>query len=578
MATTANTEATSDGFKLRLMHFKQRFDVSMLFWLLMIAILLFLVVNPLFRLIQISFQDGDTGAYTLGNYFAAYGKARYREALLNSVELGLCVATVCTLVGTPIAWAVSRTDMPFKGFVRLTILGTFIIPPYLGAIAWILMAGPNAGWFNRIYIWLSGAEHGIFDIYSFTGLVVVISLYSLPYVYIFISSGLDVISSEMEDAANILGAGKFRTTLRITLPLALPAIIAAFVIVFLESIALFGTPAFIALPARFHVVTTQLWQFFIFPIRAEVAAAYAMPLLAVTIFLFLMQKWILRRKGFVTLTGKGGERREIPLGIWRWVLFGYCMFIASLTVFIPMAVLILAAFSTAWGRGLSWDNLTLDNLRHILLTQETTQTAIFNTYTYAAASAVLAITVALAIAYIVHRRLVPMGNVLAVLAMCPFVIPGVVLAIGFYAAYTSPPFMLYGTAWILIFAFATRFLPIAYANSHAMVRSMNPEMEDAVRILGGSRVYAVRKVVAPLLKRSLVGTGLLVFIPATRELSAALFLYAPNTRVISVLLFDLSSEGVFENLAALGLVLVVSSVTLVVIGFKVMGRDFMIRS
>lgn len=557
---------------------KERFDVSMLLWILMIAILLVLVVNPLLRLILISFQDGGTGAFTFGNYVAAYGKSRYLEALLNSLELGLCVATVCTVVGTPIAWAVSRTDMPFKGFVRLTILATFIIPPYLGAIAWILMAGPNAGWFNRLYMWFSGAEHGIFNIYSFTGLVIVISFYSLPYVYLFVSSGLDMISSEMEDAANILGAGKIRTTLRVTLPLALPAIIAAFVIVFLESIALFGTPAFIALPARFHVVTTQLWQFFIFPIRAEVAAAYAMPLLAVTILLFLMQKWLLRRKGYVTLTGKGGERREIPLGGWRWVMFGYCMFIASLTVFIPMTVLMLAAFSTAWGKGLSWDNFTLDNMYHVLLTQESTQSAIFNTYTYAAAAAVLAITVALSIAYIVHRRLVPMGNVLAVLAMCPFVVPGVVLAIGFYAAYTKPPLMLYGTAWILIFAFATRFLPIAYANSQAMVRSINPEMEDAVRILGGTRVYAVRKVVAPMLKRSLIGAWLLIFIPATRELSSALFLYAPETRVISVLLFDLSSEGVFEYLAALGLVLVVSSIALVALGFKLLGRDFMLRS
>jgi iron(III) transport system permease protein len=574
---TELTEAVGARLEPWRLRMRQRFDVSMLFWALMIVVLLFLVVNPLLHLVLISFQETGTGAFTFKNYLTAYGRPRYVEALVTSLKLGVCVATLCTLLGTPIAWAVSRTDMPFKGLVRLTILATFIIPPYLGAIAWILLAGPNAGWFNRLYMFLTGAEHGIFNVYTFTGLVVVISFYSLPYVYIFISSGLDLISSEMEDAANILGAGKVRTTMRITLPLALPAIISAFVIVFLESIALFGTPALIALPARFHVVTTQLWQFFIFPIRAEVAAAYAMPLLAVTVLLYLVQKWLLRRKGFVTLTGKGGERREISLGIGRWVMFGYCMVVASLSVFIPLAVLLLAAFSTAWGRGFSWDNLTLNNMRYILFTQETTQTAIFNTYTYSAAAAVLAISVALSIAYIVHRRLVPMSGVLAILAMSPFVIPGVVLAIGFYAAYTTPPFMLYGTAWILIFAFATRFLPIAYANSHAMLRSINPEMEDAVRILGGTRVYAVRKVVAPMLKRSLAGAWLLIFIPATRELSAALFLYAPNTRVISVLLFDLSSEGVFEYLAALGLVLVVSSVALVVIGFKLIGRDFMLR-
>src|SRR6201999_3895167 len=129
----------------------------------------------------------------------------------------------------------------------------------------------------------------------------------------------------------------------------------------------------------------------------------------------------------------------------------------------------------------------------------------------------------LAIAYIVTRKLVPWSNVLAFLCMAPFVIPGIVLAIGFYAAYAPPPLALYGTAWILILAFTTRFLPIAFANASAALKSINPEMEEAVRILGGGRLLAIRRVLAPLAKRSLVGAWLLVFIPATRELSAAMF-------------------------------------------------------
>jgi iron(III) transport system permease protein len=161
--------------------------------------------------------------------------------------------------------------------------------------------------------------------------------------------------------------------------------------------------------------------------------------------------------------------------------------------------------------------------------------------------------------------------------MAPFVIPGIVLAIGFYAAYTRPPLLLYGTAAILILAFATRFLPIAFANSQASIRSINPELEDAVRILGGTRITAIRRVVAPLLKRGLAGGFILVFIPATRELSAAIFLYSINTRVLSVLLFDKSDEGNFELLASIGLVLVVITIAAVLIGFRLLGRDFMLR-
>ncbi len=133
--------------------------------------------------------------------------------------------------------------------------------------------------------------------------------------------------------------------------------------------------------------------------------------------------------------------------------------------------------------------------------------------------------------------------------MAPFVIPGIVLAIGFYAAYTSRPLVLYGTAWILILAFATRFLPIAYTNSDAALRSINPEMEDAARILGSSRLLALRRIIGPLLKRGLAGAFILVFIPATRELSSAIFLYTTGTQVLSVLLFDKSDEGNFEVLS-----------------------------
>jgi iron(III) transport system permease protein len=167
--------------------------------------------------------------------------------------------------------------------------------------------------------------------------------------------------------------------------------------------------------------------------------------------------------------------------------------------------------------------------------------------------------------------------VLSFLAMAPFVIPGIVLAIGFYAAYTRAPLAIYGTAWILILAFATRFLPIAYANSDAAIRSINPELEDAVRILGGGRFLAIRRVVMPLLKRGLAGAFILVFIPATRELSSAIFLYTTGTQVLSVLLFDKSDEGNFEILASIGLVLVVITVALVMVGFRLVGRDFMLK-
>ena len=552
-------------------------DRSRLIWLLFVVVLLVLVVNPLARLFWVSLQDPQSGALTLANYLTAFDRWRYVEALLNSLLVGLAVGVLGIVFGVPMAWAVSRTDMPGKGLVWAAILGTFIVPNYLGAVAWILLAGPNAGWLNRVWMAATGAGAGPFNIYSMAGLVLIIAIYSYPYVFVFTRGALDLVSSEMDDAATTLGAGVVRRTLRITLPLTLPAILAAFIVAFLEAIALFGVPALIALPARFQVMTTMLWQFFEFPPKVEVAAAYSMPLLAITVALFWLQRRIIARKGYVALTGKGGERRLIRLGRWRWPMLGWCVFVTSLSFFLPMIVVLQAAFAKAWGRGFSLDNLTLRNVAFVLVDQRATQTAAWHTFVYGSAAALIALAVALAIAYVAHRRLVPLSSALTYVAMAPFVIPGIVLAIGFYAAYTRQPLVLYGTAWILILAFATRFLPIAYANSDAAIRAINPELEDAVRILGGSRALALRRVVTPLLQRGLAGAFILVFIPATRELSSAIFLYTTGTQVLSVLLFDKSDEGNFEMLSSIGLVLVVVTVALVMLGFRVVGRDFMLR-
>jgi iron(III) transport system permease protein len=555
----------------------RRIEPSMLLWLVMIAALIFLVASPTVRLLVSSFQEPDTGRFTLANYRDAYFNMRHLAALGNSLVLGAGVAVLAALFGVPIAWAISRTDMPLKGLVRILVLGAFITPPYLGAIGWILLAGPNSGWLNRVWMTITGEPHGIFNVYSMTGLILVVSVTSFPYVFVFTNSALDLVSSEMEDAAQILGASKLRTAFRITLPLVFPAILGGLIISFLEAISLFGAPALIALPARFNVVATQLWQFFEYPVRVEVAAAFAIPLLVITILMFWFQRTVLGRKGYTAVTGKGGERRMIRLGAWKWLLLAHALVVCALSVLLPMSVLLQAAFAKAWGRGFSLDNLTLANFHYLLFEQTQAQQTIINTFVYAGATAFVAIALALAIAYVVERKLVPWSNALAFLCVAPFVIPGIVLAIGFYAAYAPPPLALYGTGTILVLAFTTRYLPIAYTSSAASIRSINPEMEEAVRILGGGRLLALRKVLAPLLKKSLAGAWILVFIPAARELSSAIFLVGPNSRVISVMLFDLSEEGNFEVLAALGTILLVVTLVIAAIGFRIIGRDFMLR-
>jgi iron(III) transport system permease protein len=545
--------------------------------LLLALILIFLVANPLFQLVKYSFTKASDGSFTFTNYVTAFGRPRYVQALINTLELSAVASAICCAIAVPLAWAVSRTNMPGRNFVHVMVLASFLIPPFVGAIGWILLGGPNSGWINRAWVAVTGASSGPINIFSFTGLAVVTALYSFPLIYVFTKSALDMISTEMEEAAAILGAGPAQITVRVTLPLALPAILGSIFLVFLEVLGLYGTPALIAIPARFNVVTTQLAAFFENPVRVEVAAAFSMPMVGITILLLWVQRRLLSRKSYVTVGGKGGHRTPLELGAFRWVMFGYAMLIAAITVFMPLIVIFQTALSKAWAAPMSAANFTLANFQQVLFDQVTVRQALFNTFEYSIVTATICVALGFAVAYISNRRLLPFSGTLASITLAPFAVPGIVLAICFYAAYAPPPFSLYGMGALVIIAFVTRFLPIAFTNSNSAIQGLHPELEEAVRIAGGGQARALWQVVLPILKKSLFGSWLLIFIIGTRELSTAMFLSGPQTRVISVLTLELSEQGSYEMLSAISVLLLAITAVVTLIGTVVLGRDFMLR-
>ena len=551
-------------------------DPTLLVFLILVLVLLALVANPILRLAWESVRAAD-GSLTFAHYLDAFGKQRNLKALLNTLYLGLASTGMAVAFGVPLAWAVSRTDMPGRRLIQGGVFATFVMPPFLGAVAWILLAGPNAGWLNKRWAELSGSDAGPFNIFSFWGIALLIALYAFPLVYVFSKSAFDLISTEMEDAAAIHGAGGPQVFRRVTLPLALPAIIGSAILVFLEAISLFGTPALLGIPARINVATTQMSTFFEHPLRMGTAAAYSMPVLAVTVLLLLLQRRLLARKGYVSVSGKGGERRPLDIGPFKWVLCGYGALICLLSVILPLGILLQAAFAKAWGKGLASSNLTLANFHYIFFEQMTVRQAMQNTVLYALTAAAACVVLGVVVAYVTQRRLMPFPGLIQFMALAPFAVPGIILAVGFYAAYAGAPFSLYGSGWLIVIAYITRFLPIAATTTGASLRALNPELEEAVRILGGSRFLVLRKVVVPLLKKSLIGAFMLVFVIATRELSTAVFLTGPQSRVMSVLTLDMSEQGQYEILSAMGVVLLLMTTIVVGIGMKLAGRDFMLR-
>jgi iron(III) transport system permease protein len=521
-------------------------------------VLVVLIVLPMSWLVYYSFVDKN-GAFTIGNFGRLFSESAFIEPLVTTFVLATTTSMICCLVAAPMGWLVARTDMPLRRTTRLLVTASFVTPPFLGAIAWELLAAPNSGLLNQAYRALTGAEQNthLFDIYSFPGLTFVIACYTFPYVFVLVANALDRMPSELEDASAILGGGAWVTARRVTVPLAMPALLAGALVAFLQAMTLFGSPAILALPAGFHTMTTKIWSLFQYPPKPELAAAASLPLLVLTVILLRAEHMILGRRGYTVVGGKNSDPRIVRLGRWRWIALAICFLVLLCPIFLPYGALLNAAFSNVASHVVSFNNFTFKNIHFVFFDLSATKLAFYNTFVLGITTATLGTILALVISYLTTRQAVIGYRALGFLATAPVAIPGIVLGVGLFLSYTRPPFVLYGTLWILLLAFLTLSLPAAYQQMQSAFRAIHPELEDASRILGATRLRALYEVTAPLLRTSVIATWCFVFVGTIRELSAAVMLFTSETKVISVLIFDLNESGDLAAISVLGIIMLI---------------------
>src|SRR4249919_867799 len=527
--------------------------------LIAFAVILFLLIAmPLSWLVLYAFST-KSGSFTLDNFYRLLSDAAFLDPLLTTFALATLSAIICCIVAAPMGWLVARTDMPLRRTVRLLVTASFVTPPFLGAIAWELLAAPNSGLLNKLYRTLTGADSDsvLFNIYSFPGLIFVIACYTFPYVFVLVANALDRTPGELEDASSILGGRTWVTARRITIPLVLPAILAGALVAFLQAMTLFGSPAILALPAGFHTMTTKIWSLFQYPPKLELAAAAAVPLLVLTILLLQGQKFLLGRRGYSVVGGKYGAPRKVELKGWRWAALALCLVVLLNPVFLPYLALLNAAFSPNATTLVTPSTMTLHNIVFVFTELSSTQLALKNTVILGASTATIGTILALVIAYVTTRRVIAGSKVLGFLATAPVAVPGIVLGVGLLLSYTRPPFVLYGTLWILLVAFLTINLPSAYQQLQAAFATIHPELEDASRILGATRLQSLRQITAPLLRTGVIATWCFIFIGVMRELSAAIVLFTSQTKVLSVLIYDLNESGDLAAISVLGIAMLV---------------------
>jgi iron(III) transport system permease protein len=518
------------------------------------GILCVLIVLPLSWLFLYSLTDGK-GHVTLANFYRLFYESAFLEPLITTFIIATSSAIICCAVAAPMGWLVARTDLPFSGVIRALVTASFVTPPFLGAIAWELLAAPNSGLLNKIFRGVTGAEQDahLFNIYTVQGIIFVISCYTFPYVFVLVANSLDRTPGELEDASSILGGGRWYTARRITIPLVMPALLAGALVAFLQAMTLFGSPAILALPAGFHTMTTKIWSLFQYPPKPELAAAASLPLLILTVFLLRAEHMILGRRAYSVVGGKYGAPRLIPLHRLRWVAFVICLLVLMLPVFLPYGALFNAAFSPVATTFMTFKNATLHNIEFVLFDLSAASLALKNTVILGTATATIGTVIAVVIAYVTTRQAVKGWRVLGFLATAPIAIPGIVLGVGLFLSYTRPPFVLYGTLWILLIAFVTIALPSAYQQLQAAFRTIHPELEDASRILGATRLRSLWEITAPLLRTGVIATWCFIFIGVMRELSAAIILFTSETKVISVLIYDLNESGDLGAISVIGI-------------------------
>ena len=529
------------------------------------AVLCVLIVLPLSWLFLYAFTD-KTGALTLANFQRLFTESSFLDPLLTTFIIATSSALICCAVAAPMGWLVARTDLPFSRVIRALVTASFVTPPFLGAIAWELLAAPNSGLLNQLYRFVTGAEQDahLFNIYTLTGIVFVISCYTFPYVFVLVANALDRTPGELEDASSILGGGRWYTARRITIPLVLPALLAGALVAFLQAMTLFGSPAILALPAGFHTMTTKIWSLFQYPPKLELAAAASLPLLILTVLLLRAEHMILGRRGYSVVGGKYGAPRLIPLHGWRWPALAICLIVLLNPVFLPYAALFNAAFSPVATTLLTFKNFTLHNIHFVMFELSAVRLTLRNTIILGASAATIGTVIALVIAYVTARKAVAGHRALGFLATAPIAIPGIVLGVGLFLSYTRPPFILYGTLWILLIAFVTIELPSAYQQLQAAFATIHPELEDASRILGATRLQSLWQITAPLLRTGVIATWCFVFVGVMRELSAAIILFTSETKVISVLIYDLNESGDLGAIAVIGLAMLVITFAVVI--------------
>jgi iron(III) transport system permease protein len=530
-------------------------------------VIAYLAIVPLYYLFWGTFFDAS--GFTFSGFERAYGNDQIYSLVGNSLWFAAGSAVVSLIIGTGLAYMNVRTDVPFKALFFAASIIPLVIPGILYTIAWILLGSPDIGLINHYLEPIFG--RAVIDVFSIWGMIWVEGLQLSPIVFLLMVASFRSMDPSLEESALMSGASRWTVFRKITIPLARPAIVAAILIMVVRSLESFEVPALLGLQNGTYVFTSRIY--FVlrdYPPDLSAAGALAVGLLAIAIVGVAVSNFAGRAsKNFQTVTGKGFRPRPMELGKWRPVAGVVIVLYFLLTVIAPLLVLLYTSLLKFYAPP-SKDTLasiTFDNYKQLAHTSDAL-TALKNSLILGLSSATLVMAFMAVAAWIVVRSRIPGRKVLDGLAFMPLVVPGLVMGLALSFVYLRSPIPIYGTLFILLISYCTRYLPYGMRYSVTSMQQISNELEESALVNGASWWQTFRRVLLPLLMPGVIAGWIYILVVSFRELSSSILLYSPGNEVLSILIFEQFENGQFTVLSALGVVMVLTLVVLVTIAYK----------
>jgi iron(III) transport system permease protein len=514
-----------------------------------------LVVYPVLFLLEESLNTGDpedfpAQQFGLDNYL---GLGDDLHVLADTALIAVMATAMAVFFGFVLAWILTRTNVPGRDRLERLMELPYYMTPLVGALAWAVLAGPNSGFVNQLWRLLGGSGD-LVNIYSPFGIAWVMAFFEGTVAFVMISAAMKSMDPTLEESSRMLGAGKLRTMLKVTLPLVAPGVLGATVFVFAEMLGSFAAALVLGIPGRIFVITTAIYEATLtYPPDYGRAAAMGISLFAVMFVALALYRLIVTRGSYATITGKAFRPRAMDMGRTAWLLLAICLLYGIVAVGLPLAALILTSFQR-FATVILWQSeFTLANYESAL-GLGAVRLAIANSLFLGVAVATAGVVVMAVMVWIIYRSQAPGRGLVEYVVMFPQAVPRMVFGLALLWAWLNIPVPLYGTLWLLALAYFTVLLPLGVRTLAGVMLQIDKSLEECARVCGASWLHQLRTVTMPLLRPGLLAAWLLVFMASVRELGVSIFLIGPNAKVIAPSIVSAWSNSSSELTAAMALV------------------------